>query len=77
MFMAPMKKMSLSWVIAMVMTLHRKMGEHMEWQRDTEPEDQSQDAVGAIGGVRSGDEERLNQHGEFQTVVICQKASAL
>lgn len=76
-FNAPMKKMSLSWVIAMVMRLHRKMGEHMEWQRETDPEDQNQEAAGAIGGGRSGDEERLHQHGEFQTVVICQKASAL
>lgn len=41
MFMAPMKKMSLSWVIAMVIRLHRKMGEHMERQRDTEPKDRS------------------------------------
>lgn len=39
-FMAPMKKMSLSWVIAIVMRLHRKMGEHMEWQSGTEPEDE-------------------------------------
>lgn len=35
-----MKKISLSWVIAMVMRLHRKMGEHMEWQSGTEPESQ-------------------------------------
>lgn len=44
-----MKKMSLSWVIAMVMRLHRKMGEHMEWQRDAEPEDRSKKAVGTSG----------------------------
>lgn len=33
-----MKKISLSWVIAMVMRLHRKMGEHMERQSGTESE---------------------------------------
>lgn len=36
--MAPMKKMSLSWVIAIVMILHRKMGEHTDRQRGTEPD---------------------------------------
>lgn len=35
-FIAPMKKMTLSWVIAMVTTLHRKMGEHTERQSGTE-----------------------------------------
>lgn len=36
-FMAPMKKMSLSWVIAMVMRLHRRIGEHTDRQRGIAP----------------------------------------
>lgn len=80
-FMAPMKKMSLNWVIGMVMRVHRKMGEHMEWQRDTEPEDRSQEAL----GTRGGEEQQLHQPVvkakicmfNSNPVVICQKAWSL